>query len=279
MATAFLFPGQGAQTADAASLIHEHASDLLETCIAALGEDPLPRCDESTRFAQPAIVLASLAGWRAEPDHDAAAFAGHSLGELSALAAAVALDEHDAVRLAVLRGALMDDAAAKSGDGGMLAILGGTREQAAGLAGAHGLTVANDNAPGQIVLAGPAAVIEGARRAARDEGLSALELDVAGAFHSPAMAAAVEPFAAALADVEFAPPAALVVSGLTASPFEDFAAELAAAIIAPVRWREVMLALAARGIDSFVDVGPGRVLDRLVARNLEEAADAAGVRV
>ena len=131
MATAFLFPGQGAQTPEAAPLVREHAPDLLETCIAALGEDPLPRCEESTRFAQPAIVLASLAGWRAGADRSAAAFAGHSLGELSALAAAGVLDEHEAVRLAVLRGGLMADADGH-GEGGMLALLGGTMEQATG---------------------------------------------------------------------------------------------------------------------------------------------------
>lgn len=268
-ATAFIFPGQGAQTPEAAPLVHEHAPDLLATCIDAMGEDPLRRCAESTCFAQPAIVLASLAGWRAAEQHDAAAFAGHSLGELSALAAAGALDEHEAVRLAVLRGSLMAEAAAQHRDGGMLAVLGGSVEQVRGLADAHGLTIANDNAPGQVVLAGPRAVIDGARRAARDEGLRAMELDVAGAFHSPAMRAAVEPFEVALAEVGWRDVDAPVISGLTGSPFVDPARELALAIVSPVRWREVMRRLVGLGIERFVDAGPGRVLDRLVTRNLE----------
>ena len=119
-------------------------------------------------------------------------------------------------------------------------------------------------------------MIDGARRAARDEGLRAIELGVAGAFHSPAMAPAAEPFAQALAEVRWRPAAAPVISGLTAAPFRDPAEELAAAIVSPVRWREVMLALAALGIERYVDVGPGVVLDRLVARNLKEVPDAVG---
>ena len=274
MATAYLFPGQGAQTPDSASLVREHAPDLLETCIAALGEDPLPRCDESTAFAQPAIVLASLASWRATPAPQASAFAGHSLGELSALAAAGALGEHEAVRLAVLRGSVMAHAAADSADGGMLAVLGGSVMQATALADAHGLVVANDNAPGQVVLSGPSSLIGEARRAARDDGLKALELDVAGAFHSPAMASAVPPFAAALADVEWRTPTAPVISGLHGGPFLDPAGELAEAIVSTVRWRDVMSTLDALGIERYVDAGPGTVLERLVARNLEEVTDA-----
>jgi [acyl-carrier-protein] S-malonyltransferase len=99
----------------------------------------------------------------------------------------------------------------------------------------------------------------------------AILLDVAGAFHSPAMAAAVEPFRAALDGVEFRPPAIPVISGSTAQPFADVRAELAAAIVMPVRWRETMLALARLGADTFVDFGPGRVLAGLVRRNLPDA--------
>ena len=90
------------------------------------------------------------------------------------------------------------------------------------------------------------------------------------------MAPAVEPFAAALAEVEWRPAAVPVISGLTAAPFRDPADELAAAIVSPVRWREVMLALGALQIERFIDVGPGTVLDRLVARNLKEVPDAVG---
>ena len=90
-------------------------------------------------------------------------------------------------------------------------------------------------------------------------------LDVAGAFHSPAMAAAVEPFRAALERVELREPAVPVISGATARRSRDVRAELAAAILSPVRWRETMLALGALGADAFLDFGPGEVLARLVA--------------
>jgi malonyl CoA-acyl carrier protein transacylase len=99
----------------------------------------------------------------------------------------------------------------------------------------------------------------------------AIVLDVAGAFHSASMADAVEPFRAELDRVEFAPPAIPVISGASARPFEDVRAELAAAIVTPVRWRATMLALADLGADTFVDFGPGEVLARLVRRNLPDA--------
>jgi [acyl-carrier-protein] S-malonyltransferase len=99
----------------------------------------------------------------------------------------------------------------------------------------------------------------------------AIVLDVAGAFHSPSMAGAVEPFRAELDQVDFHPPAIPVISGASAQPFEDVPAELAAAIVTPVRWSATMHALAAFGADTFVDFGPGEVLARLVARNLPDA--------
>ena len=98
-----LFPGQGSQTPEMRDLVADRAPDLLERCIALVGEDPFPRASESTRFAQPAIFCASLAGWDAL-DLDAAAGAGHSLGELAALAAAGVFERDDALELVVLRG-------------------------------------------------------------------------------------------------------------------------------------------------------------------------------
>ncbi len=273
--TAFLFPGQGSQTPDSAPLARKAVPGLFDLAIGLLGEDPFPRCSESTRFAQPAIVLASLAAWSGQDPEpsEVAAFAGHSLGELSALAASGALAHEDAVRLAVVRGELMAQAAERAGDGAMLAVLKGGLADAERLAADHDLTVANDNAPGQVVLAGPRAGIETARRGARELGLRAMELDVAGAFHSPSMETARIAFADELAQVTWHEPAAPVYSSLTAAPFVEPARELATAIVSPVRWREVMLALAADGIERFVDLGPGEVLARLVNRNLEGARD------
>ncbi|MEA2143895.1 MAG: hypothetical protein QOI64_2325 [Solirubrobacteraceae bacterium] len=242
--------------------------DLLDAVLALVGDDPFERIDESTRFAQPAIFCASLAGWARVSDRvrEPIAFAGHSLGELSALAIAGVLDELDALRLVVLRGRLMAESGEASGGGTMLAVLGAEPAQAAALAEAHGVAVANDNAPGQIVLSGAPEDLRATRKQARAEGLRAIPLDVAGAFHSPQMAAAVEPFRAALADVELHEPSAPVLSCASAQPFVDPVEELADALVSPVRWRETMAALDAAGARAYLDPGPGAVLAKLAPR-------------
>src|SRR3954471_2783970 len=280
MATAALFPGQGSLTSDSEAYARGLWPELVDLACELVGDNPFTRAAESTEYAQPAIYVTSLAGWvdrRLEPG-DVAALAGHSLGEFSALAAAGALDPIEGLRLVMLRGQLMVQAAAEAeSDGGMVALLGGTYDAAVELAARLGLTVANDNAPGQLVLSGERAAIEELTAIARGEGFKALALDVAGAFHSPAIAAAEEPFRAALQQVEWHEPAVPVVSGFTAAPFEDFAAQLARALVSPVRWRSVMQSLYALGATQFADIGPGRVLERLVARNppIEETPAAA----
>ena len=270
MPTAALFPGQGSQVPGMRELVAEHAPDLLDRCLHLVGADPFDRAAESTRFAQPAIFCASVAGWRsldAEVRDDVAAVAGHSLGEFAALVAAGALDARAALELVVLRGRLMADA----GGGTMLALLGADDDTAEALAFQHGVAVANYNAPGQVVLSGDAAALDAVADAARAHGLRAMELGVAGAFHSPAMEPAVEPFAVALGPVEFTAPRLTVISCASAAPMTDPRRELAAALLAPVRWTATMRMLADRGADTFVDVGPGRVLHKLVKRNLETA--------
>jgi [acyl-carrier-protein] S-malonyltransferase len=266
-----LFPGQGSQTSDLRERVEQTAPGLCQQCIDLVGEDPFARVGESTRFAQPAIFCGSIAGWmELSGQVRPVALAGHSLGELGALVAAGSLDPASGLQLAVRRGELMS--VAESGDAeGMLAVLRASDEQVTGLAEEHGVVVANDNAPGQVVLAGPLEKLREASKAARAQGVRAILLDVAGAFHSPSMAPAVEPFREALDDVEFRPPEVPVISGSTARPFEDVRAELAAAIIRPVRWRETMLALAGLGADTFVDFGPGNVLAGLARRNLPDA--------
>ena len=270
--SAVLFPGQGVSVASSQPRVADALPALLALAGELIGEDCFERAGESTRFAQPAIFLSSLAAFlELEDATEALAFAGHSLGELSALAAAGALSFEDALELVVARGRLMDESGRSSGDGTMLAILRSTPEVAAELAEAAGVWVANDNAPGQTVLAGPR---EGLRRAAeigRERGVRSLALDVTGAFHSPWMAAAQEPFREALARARFSEPAVTVYSGLTAAPFTDTREELAAALTGPVRWRATMVALAAAGARSFIDVGPDQVLARLVTRNVEDA--------
>jgi acyl transferase domain-containing protein len=247
--------------------------DLLAAVIDLVGEDPFALVDESTRYAQPAIFCASLAGWTQIRDRvDPVALAGHSLGELTALAAAGAIDEFDALRLVVLRGRLMDVAGAASGGGTMLAVLGATPAQAAALASRHRVSLANDNAPGQVVLSGAPDGLRAARDDARGTGLRAVALDVTGAFHSPQMQRAVAPFQEALAAIEVDSPDIPVISCATARPFGDPRAELAGALVSPVRWRETMVALGAAGANTFVDVGPGAVLAKLAPRCLPGAA-------
>jgi acyl transferase domain-containing protein len=262
---AVLFPGQGAQVHDLRERVAAARPDLLERCVALVGEDPFPRVAESTRFAQPAIFCASVAALPALGE-DADAVAGHSLGELAALVAAGALAEDDALALVVERGRLMGEA----GGGGMLAVLGADPEQAEALARAHGAVVANDNAPGQLVLSGAEADLRAARRAARAEGLKSMPLGVAGAFHSPAMEPAVAPFRAALARAAFRPPRVPVISGLTAAPMDDPQTALADALTGPVRFRAVLERLWADGVRTFVDAGPGTVLAGLVRRTLPD---------
>lgn len=265
--TAILFPGQGSLTPDAPEHARAVCPQLVEMATELVGDDPFKLAHERTDFAQPAIFVASMAGWRDRDVSDVVAMAGHSLGELSALAAAGAVAVDDALRLVVLRGRLMQEAA-QSGGGGMVALLGGDPDGAERLAAEHGLAIANDNAPGQLVLSGPLAGVEAVKRTARERGFKALVLDVAGAFHSRAVAPVHGPFLEALRAVRWSTPAVPVVSGVTAAPFTDPPQQLADALVAPVRWREVMAALYDLGAREFVDVGPGHVLARLVPRNL-----------
>lgn len=279
--SAILFPGQGSQTPGMRELVQRVRPDLLEMAVEVLGTDPFPRADESTNYAQPAILCASLAGWTALGSPLGHAMAGHSLGELGALIAAGALSEREGLELVALRGRLMHESglAARSetdptrpaSDGSMVAVIGaGASEHADDIAEHSGLTVANDNSPAQIVLSGARARIPAAIDRASELGLRAMELDVTGAFHSPMMAAAVPRFAAALAATTFATPRTTVVSAVTARPFTDPRSELADALTMPVRWREVMLCLHELGAQRFVDVGPGRVLTGLAKRTLSD---------
>jgi malonyl CoA-acyl carrier protein transacylase len=272
--TAILFPGQGSQTPDMRDDVERVRPDLLALAIETVGEDPFALVQEGTRFAQPAIFCASLAGWDALGRPEAQYMAGHSLGELAALVAAGVLSESSGLELVALRGRLMQEAGERAGDGGMLALLGaGAADHAEEIAGPHGLAVANDNSPQQVVLSGSRAAFEAASDAARELGLRPMELPVTGAFHSPMMASAVPEFEAGLARVELTPRPALattVISAVTAKPFDDVRRRLADALTMPVRWRETVLAMHEGGARRFVEVGPGRVLTGLVKRTVRD---------
>ncbi len=269
--TAILFPGQGSQTSGMRETVAQVRPDLLELAIETIGEDPFARAEEGTNFAQPAIFCASLAGWTALGRPDGDLMAGHSLGELAALVAAGSLDERDALGLVALRGALMHQAGELAGDGGMVALVGaGAADHAGELASAHGLSVANDNSPQQVVLSGARTALPDAAAAAKELGLRAMTLPVTGAFHSPMMASAIPEFQAELERTKVERPRVTVLSAVTAEPFEDVRRQLVQALTMPVRWRETMLALHELGAERFVEVGPGRVLTGLAKRTVRD---------
>jgi malonyl CoA-acyl carrier protein transacylase len=272
---AVLFPGQGSLTSDAAERSRALWPELVDRATELIGEDPFKNAHASTASAQPAIFVASMAAWREldlAPER-VCALAGHSLGEFAALAAAGALSLDDALRLTVLRGRAMGQAAHKHPTGTMVALLGGELGRATQLADRHEVSVANDNAPGQLVASGARKNLQALAAAAREEGFKTMELDVAGAFHSPDMRDAVLPLLRAVEDTNRFEARVPVISGYTAQPFTDLPLELSRAVVSTVRWREVMQTLVALGADEFVDVGPGRVLARLVKRNLREEVD------
>ena len=245
-------------------LVAQRAPELLEKVIELVGEDPFARVEENTRFAQPAIFCATVAGWDAL-DLKPSFGAGHSLGELAALVAAGVLKREDALELVVLRGRLMGEAR----NGSMLALVGASLEDAREIASEGGVTVANDNAPGQVVLSGSIDALDQTEEAAKARNTRVIRLDVAGAFHSPAMAPAAEPFRAALDEVEVSEPSFTVYSCASAAPFTDVREELAGALTRPVRWRETVIAMHEAGAPSFVEVGPGKVLARMGKRILK----------
>jgi malonyl CoA-acyl carrier protein transacylase len=269
---ALLFPGQGSQTADMRETVERRRPDLLELALEEVGPDLFERASDGTRWAQPAIYCASLAGVE-ELDVDAGeadVMAGHSLGEITALVAAGAIGAEDGLRLVAARGRFMQDAAEETGDGGMTAVRArdDNRDAIAEVAAEAEVSVANDNAPDQLVLSGAVGALDRAEELLKERGIRAKRLPVAGAFHSPLMEPAVEPFRAVVDAVEFAEPRVPVYSCVTAEPFDDIPARLVEALTRPVRWLEVVRALEGRGIEGFVETGPGEVLSKLVKKSL-----------
>jgi [acyl-carrier-protein] S-malonyltransferase len=269
--TAVLFPGQGSHSEGMEEPFRDHP--LLTRGIELLGFDPFERLAEGTRTHQPALFLCSIAQWssREEPDQDPLAAAGHSLGEYAALTAAGAIDFDDAVRLVDARARAMAEAAERE-DGGMVAMLKGEREDVYELAADLGLSMANDNAPGQIVLSGRSGAIAQAVERAGEIGCRAKQLDVGGAFHSPLMAPAADALKEALDATTIREPEFPVLSNGSARPFTDIRSELAENLLKPVRWREILIELQSMGATDFVECGPGSVLRGLVKRTLRATA-------
>ena len=296
MTTAFLFPGQGSQHvgmgADLAAA-STHARDVLAEVDEALGQNLARLMREGpedeltlTHNAQPAIMAVSLATLRVLEREggvrlsEAAAFvAGHSLGEYSALCAAGALGLAETARLLRLRGQAMQ-AAVPAGKGAMAALLGldlnAARGVAAAAAAADGevCEVANDNAPGQVVLSGHAGAIDRAVLLAKDFGArKAIRLQVSAPFHCRLMEPARVAMEAALADATLRAPFVPLVANVTAAPIAapaEIARLLVQQVTGLVRWRESILAMADAGVDRFVELG-AKVLGPMGKRTVPAA--------
>ncbi|HEX3477702.1 MAG TPA: SDR family oxidoreductase [Kofleriaceae bacterium] len=231
----------------------------------------------ATEWAQPAIAAASLATLRVLERFGVAPamVAGHSLGEVTALGAAGALDRSEVVAIARRRGELIAGAAREPG--AMLAVTGelAAVEQAIARAGA-GVVIANHNAPSQVVLSGAVAAIAEIARSLAAAGLDARAIPVSAAFHSPLVSDACPGFRRLLDDRAVAAPRVPVYANATAAPYPQGAAairdQLAAAIAARVRFAEQIEAMYAAGARVFVEVGPSGILTRLVGRCLGDRA-------
>ena len=290
MARAFVFPGQGSQAvgmgqglAEAfpvARHLFQEVDDALSQNLSRLmfegPEDDL----RLTENAQPALMAVSLAVVRVleqEAGLDLAAagdlVAGHSLGEYSALAAVGAFEVAEAARLLKRRGQAMQEAV-PVGEGAMAALLGLDIEAAAEIAAeaAQGeiCTPANDNAPGQVVLSGQAAAVERAIEIAAGKGArKSVLLPVSAPFHCALMAPAAEVMAQALEETPPRPPRLPLVSNVTAEAVteaETIRYLLVQQVTDMVRWRESVLFMKSRGIDSLVELGAGKVLTGLTRR-------------
>ncbi len=287
MRVAVVFPGQGTQTPGMGAPWRAHpAWKIVEQAEAALGEPLAPLLLDATaeqlgrtREAQLAVLCTSLVAWEAARPmlDDVVAFAGHSLGQVTALIAAGALDLEDGVRFAARR-AELTQAAADTHPGRMAALLGATTEQAedACAAAPAGAWVANDNAPGQIVIAGTPEGLELALARAKEVGVRrATKLNVGGAFHTPLMSSARDGLVTALAAVPFSAPSAPVVSNhdgvaYSGDDTDGWRARLADHVTVPVRWRASMETLAGLGAAAFVEVGAGSMIAGVAKRTVPD---------
>lgn len=285
MGVAIIFPGQGAQAPGLGTPWVDHPSwALVERAEKATGEELAPLLLDApaevltrTREAQLVVFLASLLAWDAagatldDIDGEIVAFGGHSLGQLTALVAAGAIGFDDGCRLAARRARHTQDAA-DARPGRLAALLGATLSQAQDscAAAAGACWVANDNAPGQIVIGGTPEGIETASAKAKELGVKrVMALNVGGAFHTPLMQAAADAFASDLASAPFADTAVPVMSNHDALPHADGAGwpdRLTEQLIRPVRWAETMPALVELGATTFLEVGPGTTLTGLAKR-------------
>ncbi|GAN61216.1 malonyl CoA-acyl carrier protein transacylase [Acetobacter cibinongensis] len=287
---AFVFPGQGSQSvgmgADlaqafpAARAVFQEVDDALgEHLSKIIFEGPLDTLT-STENAQPALMAVSMAVLRVlETDGGldlgakATLLAGHSLGEYAALAAGRSFGITEAARLLRLRGQAMQKAV-PAGEGGMAAIIGGTLAQVEEICATAGkgsvLEIANDNGGGQIVISGKMDAIDQAIALAKEMKIKrALKLPVSAPFHCSLMRPAEDIMAEALEKADIAAPIVPVIANVTAEKETDADAirlNLTRQITGRVRWRESVQAMSGMGVDTFVEIGAGKVLSGLVKR-------------
>ncbi|HVT23859.1 MAG TPA: ACP S-malonyltransferase [Rhizomicrobium sp.] len=304
MTRAFIFPGQGSQAVGMGKALAEAfapARETFEEIDDALGQRLSrlmwegPEGDLTlTENAQPAIMAASMAIVRVlqkegglDVAKHARLVAGHSLGEYTALCAAGAFTLADAARLLKTRGRAMQDAV-PVGEGAMSALLGAEIDMAEAAAKEAVeaappteknavCVVANDNAPGQVVISGTKAAVERAGEIAKSKGAKrAMLLNVSAPFHSPLMQPAADKMREALSAVTIRPPAAPVLANVTAnetSEPEMIRRLLVEQVTGRVRWRESVLRLKPLGIETTVELGGAKVLTGMVKRIDRELAN------
>ncbi len=292
--TAFIFPGQGSQTVGMckdlaaqypiAKQTLQEADDILGFSLSALMTEGPAETLNDTANTQPALFVHSLAAFRVfcdlHPAQHPLVLAGHSLGELSALAAAGTISFSDGLRLVRKRGELMKRAG-ELAPGGMAAILGLDipaldKICAEASQPAESVQVANDNCPGQVVISGAKAAVERAMAAAKSAGAKrALPLAVSIAAHSSLMNSIQEEWNQAVDAASFQHLNIPVVGNVHASVLktaEDARADLKAQMQSRVRWTDSVKVIAEMGVNTFVEVGTGTVLGGLVKRIAEGAA-------
>ena len=299
MSVAFVFPGQGSQAvgmgkaladnfAPARAVFDEVDAALGEKLTATIWEGPADKLT-LTENAQPALMAVSVAAMRVlqaesgiDLARDAKFVAGHSLGEYSALAAAGALSISDTAKLLRIRGSAMQKAV-PVGTGAMAALLGleldAARAAAAEAAQGEVCDVANDNGGGQVVVSGSKSAVERAVEIAKGKGARrAMMLQVSAPFHCALMKPAADAMAEALGKTAVKAPAVPVVANVVAGPISDpqeIVRRLVEQVTGTVRWRECVAYMAGQGVNTFYEVGAGKVLTGLLKRIADGATGTA----
>jgi len=264
---------------DAAKALFAKADEVLGFSLSKICFDGPEEELKQTRNTQPAIFLHSIAVWNILKPGDPAMTAGHSLGEYSALVAAGAIAFEEALKLVRLRGELMQKAGEEN-PGTMAAVVGleaQTIEEVCRAASSDGIVqAANFNSPGQIVISGSVAGVRKAMELAKQRGAKLVkELVVSGAFHSPLMRSAKDGLKSALDRTAIRDAQIPVYANVSAKPVRkagEIRTLLFEQVTSPVRWEETIRNMSADGASTFVEIGPGKVLQGLVKRIAPEAA-------